>query len=162
MELKATHITAVVIVTFVCSGLLMSQDFMYWDSNFDPIMLANITMQDGESEGESEVWLFTTGSAEISADNTDTARLTEPGGDSLVTEYKLKFDGDGSSNTGGSTVSFTSYDSFLSTAAYITYVPGDDDVTVKLTVKATNYNDQLANAGTYIATQTLTVSWAGL
>ena len=160
MKLTVPHIIAVVIVTFVCSGLLMSQDFMYWDSNFDPIVLPNITARDVESEDEAEVTLFISGDAEISADNTGTAQLSS-GTDTLITEYKLKFDGDGIAKTGGSTVPFASYDSFLSTAAYITYVPGDDDVKVKLVVKARNYNAQLANAGTYTATQTLTAHWVG-
>jgi len=161
MKLTVTHIVVSVCLALICSALLLGADFMYWDSNFDPIMLANITMQDGESEGESEVWLFTTGNAEISADNTDAARLTEPGGDSLYTEYKLKFDGDGTDKTGGPKVNFTTYDSFLSPPASVTHVADDKDVKVTLSVKASNYSGQLANAGTYTATQTLTVHWVG-
>ncbi len=161
MKLRVTHIISVAILTFVCSELLMSQDFMYWESNFEPIALAAISTRDGVSEGDANVKLFTSGNAEISADNTDAARLTGPGGDSLYTEYKLKFDGNGTSETGGSKVNFTSYDTFLSTPAFVTYVPGDDEVKVTLSVKVSNYNGQLANAGTYTATQTLTVHWVG-
>jgi hypothetical protein len=141
--------------------LLLGQDFMYWEDDFEPIILDDLTARDGVSEGEAQIKLFTSGDAEISADNTDAARLTEPGGDSLYTEYKLKFDGNGTSKTGGSSVSFTSYDSFLSTPAYVTHVPDDNDVKVTLSVKASNYDGQLANAGTYTATQTLTVHWVG-
>lgn len=149
-----------VVLTFLCSVLVMSQDFMYWESDFEAITMPDITTRDTESEGEGEATLFTSGDAEISADNTATAQLSS-GTDTLLTQYKLQFDGDGTTNTGGSTVPFTSYDSFLSTPAQVTHVPGDDDVTVKLIVKAMNYNGQLADAGTYTATQTLTVHWVG-
>ncbi|MHC4068833.1 MAG: hypothetical protein ACYS18_08690 [Planctomycetota bacterium] len=161
MKFVINHFVIAILILILLGVTAYTADFMYWDSNFDPIVMANITTRDGESEGESELWLFTTGNAEISADNTDTAKLTGPGGDSLVTEYKLRFDGDGSSNTGGSTVSFTSYDSFLSTPVSITYVPDDNDVNVKLSVKAKNYANEVANAGEYTAIQTLTVSWVG-
>ena len=160
MKLPVAHIIAVILI-LICLPLLMGADFMYWESDFGPIVLPNLTTREGESEGEAEVNLFTTGDVEISADNTDTARLTKSGGGSLYTAYKLKFDGDGVSETGGSTVSFTSYDSFLITPVYVTYVPDDNDVKVTLSVNAKNYNDQLADAGIYTATQTLTVSWVG-
>ncbi len=149
-----------VVLTFLCSVLVMSQDFMYWESDFDAITMPDITTRDTESEGEGEATLFTSGDVEISADNTATAQLSS-GTDTLLTQYKLRFDGDGTIATGGSMVPFTSYDSFLSTPAYVTHVPGDDDVNVKLIVKAMNYNGQLADAGTYTATQTLTVHWVG-
>jgi len=161
MKLTISHIVVVVIVALICFTQLSGQDFMYWEDDFEPIILDDLTARDGVSEGEAQVKLFTSGDAEISADNTDAAKLTEPGGDTLYTQYKLKFDGKGISKTGGSSVSFTSYDSFLSTPAYVTYVPDDDDVKVTLSVKASNYDGQLANAGTYTATQTLTVHWVG-
>jgi hypothetical protein len=160
MKLTVTHIIASVCLTLICSALLMGADFMYWESDFDPIVLPDITTRDAESEDEAEVTLLVSSNAEISADNTATAQLSS-GTDTLSTEYKLMFDGDGIANTGGSTVPFTSYDSFLSTAAYITHVPDDNDVKVKLSVRAKNYNDQLADAGTYTATQTLTAHWVG-
>jgi len=161
MKLRVTHIISVAILTFVCSELLMSQDFMYWDGNFSPIELQNIENRGQVREGSSYTILFTSGNAEISADNTDAARLTEPGGDSLYTEYKLEFDGDGVSNTGGTTVDFTSYDSFLSSPVSVTHITDDNDVQVTLSVRASNYADQLANAADYSAAQTLTVSWIG-
>jgi len=161
MDLKVVQVIVSFCFIPICSGLLMSQGFMYWENDFDPITLSNITAQNGVSEGEAQVRLFTSGDAEISADNTDTARLTEAGGDSLYTEYKIKFDGNGISKTGGLTVSYTSYGSFLITPAYVTHIPDDNDVKVTLSVKASNYTGQLANAGTYTATQTLTVHWVG-
>ncbi len=161
MKLKVTHIIAAVILTLICFPLLMGADFMYWDGNFSPITLQNIGNRDQVREGNSQITLFTSGDAEISADNSDAARLTEPGGDSLYTEYKLDFDGDGVSKTGGSSVDFTSYDSFLSSPATVTHIPDDNDVEVTLYVRASNYSGQLADAGDYSATQTLTVYWSG-
>lgn len=138
-----------------------SASFMYWSGNFSPIALANIASRTDAPNGSSQITLSTNGDAEISADNTNTARLTESGGDHLYTEYKLEFDGDGVSTTGGSTVDFTSYDSFLSSPAAVTYIPDDNDVQVTLYVRASNYTGQLADAGNYSAAQTLTVSWVG-
>jgi hypothetical protein len=134
---------------------------MYWSGNFSPIALANIGNRDQICQGSSQVTLYTSGNAEISADNTATARLTKAGGDNLYTEYKLQFDGDGVSATGGSTVDFTSYDLFLNSHATVTHISGDNAVQVTLYVRASNYTGQLADAGDYSATQTLTVSWIG-
>jgi hypothetical protein len=53
------------------------------------------------------------------------------------------------------------YDSFLITPAYVTHIPDDNDVKVTLSVIVSNYAGELANAGTYTATQTLTVHWVG-
>ena len=139
----------------------MGADFMYWSGNFAPITLENIGNRDQVRQGSSQITLFTSGDAEISADNSGAAKLTESGGDSLCTEYKLDFDGDGGSKTGGSMVDYTSYDSFLSSPATVTHIPDDNDVQVTLYVRASNYTGQLADAGEYTATQTLTVHWSG-
>lgn len=98
--------------------------------------------------------------ATITAENGSDARLHNAT-DVLVTEYKLEFDGDGSTETGGSNTAYVQYDSFLSPAVNITYVPGDDDVAVTLWVRASNIADNVADSGVYTATQTLTVAWAG-
>lgn len=161
MKWTVTHIVASVCLVLICSALLLGQDFMYWEANYDPITLLNITMQGDISEGDAQVKLFISGDAEISADNTAAAKLTEPGGGSLITEYKLRFDGNGTNKTGGSNVQYTSYDSFLSTPVHVTHVLNDDDVKIKLSVKVSNYAGEVANAGTYTATQTLTVTWVG-
>ena len=160
MKLRVTHIIVVILI-LTCFPLLIGADFMYWSGNFSPITLQNIGNRDHVREGNSQITLFTSGDVEISADNSDAARLTEPGGDSLYTEYKLDFDGDGVSKTGGSTVDFASYDSFLSSPATVTHIPDDNDVEVALYVRASNYSGQLANAGDYSATQILTVHWSG-
>ncbi len=134
---------------------------MSWNGNFPAINLANITSRSSVVEGNSTATLTLTGDAEISADNTIAAQLTESGGDTLVTEYKLTFDGNGSSDTGGDEVGYTSYESFLTTAAYVTHVPTDDEVDVTLYVRASNDPNNVADAGSYTATQTLTASWVG-
>lgn len=159
MKLTITN-TLAVLLTLSGSALLMGADYMYWDSNFSPITLQNIQTRYQVREDSSSTTLFTTGDMEISADNTAAAQLSY-GSDTLVTEYKLTFDGDGSSATGGPMVDFTSYDSFLSSVVSVTYVPDDNDVEVTLFVRASNYIGQLANAGTYTATQTLTAVWVG-
>ena len=160
MKLKLIHIQVFCIVTFVLSELVIGQSFMYWDSNFNPITLASITSKNQVSEGESTVQLNLNGDAEITADNTETAQLT-CGGDNLVTEYKLVFDGDGSGATGGAGTSYETYDTFLTTAAQINYILDDEEVEVTLYVRASNYSDDIPDAGTYTATQTLTVHWVG-
>jgi len=173
MKLRVPHIiapaasflrskTAGVCLILICSALLVEgKDSMRWLGGFQVISLQDIQTRTQVSTGSSSITLLTTGNAEISADNTDAARLTEPGGGGLYTEYMLEFDGDGASSTGGTTVDFTSYDSFLTSPAQVTHVLGDDRVTVTLSVRASNYANQLANAGTYSATQTLTASWVG-
>lgn len=135
------------------------EKFMYWIGNFGEIALANIENRDQVCNASSQVTLSMNGDVEISADNSDTARLVESGGDHLYTEYKLEFDGDGVNTTGRETVDFTSYDSFLSSPVTITYVPDDNEVQVTLSARASNYPGQLANTGNYTATQTLTATW---
>jgi hypothetical protein len=153
----------VVMLILLCFPLLMGADFMDWRGNFSTITLQNIGSRGQVCQGSSQLTLDTSGNAEISADNTDTARLTKAGGANLDTKYKLEFDGNGVSQTGGSTVDFTSYDSFLDPShhATVTHILGDDAVQVTLYVRASNYTGQLADAGLYKATQTLTVHWVG-
>lgn len=154
-----------IIISVFAAGLLataFAEDYMYWSSNFDPISLSSISSQAQVREGSATITLYTTGNAEISADNTASgpAELSCET-DVLVTEYKLSFDGDGSSATGGADTSYAAYDSFLSTPAAITYVASDDTVQVTLYVRASNSVDDVSDSGTYNATQTLTVTWVG-
>jgi hypothetical protein len=150
------------LVLFIFAAGLRAEDAMYWVGNFGPISLGHITSQADIKTAGSTAILYTTGDCEISADRTAAANLTGPGGSTLITEYKLEFDGTGSSKTGAATVDFTAYDTFLSSPLRITHVPMDDDVVVTLTVRAANYPHNLANAGDYTAAQTLTVHWAGI
>lgn len=153
--------------SFVCYILVLTlvsmhvyADFMTLSGDFDGIVLANITSQGQVSEDSSTVTLSLDGDAEITADNSILSQLS-CATDTLVTEYKLSFDGDGSSATGGSNTSYETYDSFLSTPSDVTHVVSDDDVDVTLFVKVRNNSNEVADSDTYLATQTLTVTWTG-
>ena len=159
-KLTPAYILVVPILIFMWTELLVGESLMYWDSNFGPIALPSITGKNQISEGSSSAILSINGDGEISADNSTAAQLSSAG-DTLVTEYKLTFDGDGSSTTGGAGTNYETYDRFLTTAAPVTHVTDDNDVEVTVHVKASNYANDLANAGTYTATQTLTVHWVG-
>ena len=132
---------------------------MEWASNFDQIDLGTISTRNATPEGSESVYLYTNGNVDIIADNTGTAQLSGGSGDTLVTEYKLEYDSDGSTNTGGSTVDYSTHDSFLDSASTVTHVAGDGAVQVTLGVKAMNETENVADAGAYSATQTLTASW---
>jgi hypothetical protein len=142
-------------------SIALKPEVMYWSGNFSTIALASIANRTDTPSGSAQITLYTTDNAEISADNTAAARLTKAGGANLYTEYKLEFDGNGASATGGSTVDFTSYNLFLNSHAAVTHISSDDAVNVTLSVRASNYTGQLADAGDYSATQTLTVIWVG-
>jgi len=152
-------LVVVLILVLVWTELLIGE-IMYWGSNFGPIVLPNITSKSLPSEGSSSANLSIDGDVEISADNSTAAQLSSAG-DTLITEYRLTFDGDGSSKTGRTDTDYETYDSFLTPAVRVTYITDDNDVVVTLHVKASNYANDLADAGTYTATQTLTVRWAG-
>lgn len=159
MKLKLSSILIALILISLWTELLIGS-FMDWDSNFGPIALPNIASREQISEGSSSANLSIDGDVEISADNSAAAQLSSAG-DTLVTEYKLTFDGTGSGTTGGAGTNYETYDTFLTTAAPVTHAIGDDDVEVTLYVKASNYVNDLADAGTYTAAQTLTVHWVG-
>jgi len=135
-------------------------DFMYWDTDFAPIALPALTYQ-GQSEADSAtVTLYLSEDVEISADNDTDAELSSAT-DVLITEYKLGYDGDGASATGGTDTSYATYNNFLSTASDVTYVASDYTVDVTLYVRASNNSGEVADSGAYSATQTLTVTWLG-
>jgi len=159
MKLKLSSILIALILISLWTELLIGS-FMDWDSNFGPIALPNIASREQISEGSSSANLSIDGDVEISADNSAAAQLSSAS-DTLVTEYKLTFDGTGSGTTGGAGTNYETYDTFLTTAAPVTHAIGDDDVEVTLYVKASNYVNDLADAGTYTAAQTLTVHWVG-
>jgi len=160
MKFTLVYTLVVLILTSVWTELLVGESFMYWDSGFGPIALPDIASKNQISESSSSANLSINGDVEISADNSTAAQLSSAG-DTLVTEYKLTFDGNGSGTTGGTGTNYETYDRFLTTAAPVTHVIGDDDVEVTLHVKASNYVSDPADAGTYTAAQTLTVHWVG-
>lgn len=147
-------------IAFLFSFPIFTQT-MLWSGNFLPITLSDITTRDGIVEGSSTTTLQLTGDVDLSADNTNNARLSEAGGDFLVTEYKMTFDGNGVLDSGAAPVNYTTYNSFLNPSITITHIGGDDYVDVTLYVQASNQTGNLANAASYSAAQTITVSWVG-
>jgi len=144
---------------------LKPEEFMYWSGNFSTIALAPITAQGSEPNGSQATTLYTNGDVDITADVSTAAQLkkvTDPN-QTLVTSYMLTDDGDGITTTGGTDQgSYTVHSSFLSPTAYaITHVAGDDAVVITLHAKAANPLGEVADAGSYSATQTLTASWGG-
>ncbi len=160
-NLKAIGTSLAAVALVISAPCLVAAQTMYWSSGFAPIALADITYQSSSPESSSQAQLELSGDVEISAHNGTNARLSAAGGDTLVTEYKLEFDGDGSSASGASTVDYTSYESFLNPAVDVTHVSADDTVIVTLYVRASNHSGDVADSGLYSATQTLTASWVG-
>ncbi|KPK64406.1 MAG: hypothetical protein AMK73_04640 [Planctomycetes bacterium SM23_32] len=158
---RPARLLALLLVARLAPCVLSEPDVLSWAGNFGSINLPALDTRDAVSTGSATETLILDGDAELSADNGAAARLTGPGGDVLSTEYQLTFDGDGGSDTGAATVDFTPYDSFLASPVLIAHVLGDDAVQVTLHVRAQNFAGQLANAGAYSATQTLTASWVG-
>jgi hypothetical protein len=124
-------------------------------------VLDEITSQTTVVFDDSTLTLYTNGDVDITADIlSGLPELTGPDSDTLVTEYALSYDGNGSTTgTGGTAVPFTNFDTFLTGGSHVTHVPGDGAVDVTLSVRASNASGELANAGLYNATQTLTAAW---
>ncbi|MFC1677933.1 hypothetical protein ACFL3G_12845 [Planctomycetota bacterium] len=162
MKFVIRYFVVSIVILLLPGVWVCDADYMYWDTDFDEIALLSIDSQSQVREGSATVTLYTNGDAHISADNTASgpAELS-CATDILKTEYKLSFDGDGASATGGANTSYETYDSFLSTESSITYVADDNDVEVTLYVRASNNTDDMADSGAYSAEQTLTVSWDG-
>ena len=162
MKFVVSHFAFVSAILLLSGIIAYPADVMYWESNFAPIALANITSQGQTQEGNATVTLNTNGNVEISANNTVSgpAELS-CATDTLVTEYKLSYDGNGSGATGGANTSYETYNSFLSTPSSVTYVADDNDVQVTLYIRASNSADDVADSDMYSATQTLTVTWIG-
>jgi hypothetical protein len=136
---------------------------MEWSAaSYTDITLTPITAQSDDPTGSTNFTLYTNCNCEISADIDTDAQLklgTDPN-QTLVTSYMLTDDGDGTGTGGTDQASYTVYSSFLSPTAYaITHVAGDGVVVITLYAKAENPNGEVADAGAYSATQTLTASW---
>jgi hypothetical protein len=135
-------------------------NIMEWEGNFTALNLDHIIAQDTVVATFDTVTLYTNGDVHITADNSAFAELRNfTGGslDVLVTEYRLVYDADG--GTTGTEVPYTEYDEFLVTPSVVTHVSLDGAVEVALYVQASNRAGDVADAGDYAATQTLTASW---
>jgi len=146
-----------------CDITVTVNTIMEWSAaTYADIALAAITAQSDTPSDTRDFTLYTNCDCEISADNTVTAQLDNDGAstDTLVTEYQLAFDGDGATATGGTDVgTWTDYSTFLSTAQAVTHFDGDGAVVITLSARASNNPGEVADAGSYSATQTLTASW---
>ena len=139
---------------------------MEWVGDFTTINLTAIDDQTDISEGLETQTIYANCNFEIGALNTTTAQLSSAT-DALVTKYKLSSDGDGSSTTGATAAAiaasasdaWTDYNNFLTTELAITHVDTDGVVVITLEVQATSPAGEVADAGSYTATQTLTASW---
>ncbi len=155
-----------VCLAFLCRIILAADEFQWREKNQTIDLDANgghIASQDDVREGSATFILDVNGivdEAILTADNSAAAQL-HSATDTLVTEYKIDFDGDGFSHTGGTGTVYTDYASFLSPGIQIKYVPGDKEVQVTLWIRASNQPDDVADSGIYSATQTLTVAWSG-
>ncbi|MCK5558182.1 MAG: hypothetical protein KAJ01_07385 [Candidatus Hydrogenedentes bacterium] len=141
-----------------CSVSATVANMTEW-SDFSAMNLETTDDRDDQLMGSDTTTLYTKGNVDITAENDTDAELSEPAGGDTHTEYSLSYDGDGSSATGSSTVSYTVYSSFLGSASTVTHVDADEAVVVTLGARATNAAGTLADSGDYSATLTLTLSW---
>lgn len=136
-----------------------------WEGDaYADIDLADITAQDDPETGFSVYTLWINCNVSLTADNTIAAELDNtgdvpPGTDTLVTEYYVDYDGDGSGTTGGTDTTYATYDNFISGGSAITHVDNDGAVEITLYARASNDSDNVADAGDYTCTQTLTATW---
>ncbi len=146
--------------TATCAVTATVDTIMEWSGNFSTgIALGTMSAQGDTLTGSDTNVLYTNGNVDITAINTTAAELSESGGDTLYTEYQLSYDGNGTTATGGSAVSYAVYSSFLSSASVVTHYDEDGAVTVTLGARATNASGTLADQGSYTATATLTATW---
>jgi hypothetical protein len=161
MVLTCGHALAATVDDDATAAVTCTVDgLMEWAGNFPALTLANITAQGTVVTTSGTATLYTNGDVHITADTSTAAQLTRvTGTDVLVTEYRLEYDGDGDPATGGATVDYLEYDAFLVTPSVVTHAAGDGAVVVTLRVRASNEAGEVADAGNYAATQTLTASW---
>ncbi len=119
---------------------------------FDDIDLGEISPKRTETTGQSILTLYTNGDVIITADNSETAELSN-GSRKLDTQYQLQFD------SGISPTDWCAYDAFLKEAVEITHNQTDGGVVVILSVKAHANDFQPGTGGEYTAVQTLTACW---
>jgi hypothetical protein len=152
------------LMVFLSAAVCPALDPNWTKTDFDSITLSNISSQNQTSVGNSTITIYTEVNIHIIADNTAASQLTHQRGeakeDTLVTEYRLTFDGDGSSATGAADTGYVQYNSFLSEPVTVTHFGSDNYVDVTLWVRAGNRTGNVANRGIYNATQTLTITWS--
>jgi len=157
---SAGALTGHVPVRATCDISCTVVDVVEWSNDsFSAINLGNLTAEKSEVEGSSSLVLYTNKDVQIVADNSDAAQLSKDSVHTLVTQYKLQYDGGGMDQTGGRTAGWSDYDCFLINGSQVTHAPGDGAVEVILSVRAFRNTASAAGSGCYTARQTLTVCW---
>ncbi len=147
-------------VSATCDISCTVEDIVEWSNDsFSAINLGNLTAEKTQVEGSASLVLYINKDVQIVADNSDAAQLSKDSVHTLVTQYKLQYDGAGTDQTGGRTTVWTDYDHFLINDSQVTHVPGDGAVEVILSVRALKNTASAAAPGYYGARQTLTVCW---
>lgn len=142
-----------------CKITCTVSEIVEWSqASFPEIDLGELTAQNKQAAGEAELTLYTNGDVTIIADNSNRAELSF-GPHTLLTEYKLRYDGSGINQTGGKPTEWCSFDTFLKGGIDIIHIPTDGAVEVILSVKASIEEIRPENSGRYDAIQTLTVCW---
>ena len=127
-------------------------------TSFPDVDLSTLTTENKQTVEETTLTLYTNGSVIITADNGNTAELSF-GTHALLTKYMLRYDGSGTTQTGGRPTEWRPFDTFLKKPANILHIPNDGAVEIILSVEASIENIRPENSGQYKAIQTLTVSW---
>lgn len=147
-------------VSATCEISCTVADIVEWsDTDFPPIKLPDLTPENSQVSGNTSLVLYANADVTITADNSDAAQLSKDALHRLVTEYSLEYDAAGAGQTGGSTVAWTDYDSFLSKGSTVNHIPGDGAVEVILSVRTAYDRNAPPASGDYSAVQTLTVCW---
>lgn len=130
--------------------------------DYNEIQLPDITDQNSyTADANALLKLYTNANVTMTADTTTASRLDkiDDVNEVLVTEYKLTYDANGTTGTGGDTSAkvWETYNEFA--PVNVTHVSGDGEVEVRLHVRARNTTGELADAGKYTAKQTLTIAF---
>ena len=130
-----------------------------WSEPYFPdIALGELTTQNKQATNKVMLTLYTNGDVTITANNKNTAELSF-NTNTLLTEYKLEYDGSGLSQSGGRKTDWCQSGSFLKKGSHITHIPGDGGVVVTLSVRASVEKIHSENSGRYTAFQILTACW---
>ena len=155
-------------VSATCDISCTVVDIVEWSNDsFPAINLGNLTAEESQVQGSASLVLYTNKDVQIVVDNSDAAQLSKDSVHTLVTQYKLQYDGAGTDQTGGRTTGWTDYDHFLINGSQVIHVPGDGAVEVILSVRALGpplggtlkNTASAAVSGDYTARQALTVCW---
>ena len=144
-----------------CDINVAVENIAEWTGDFNDLTLATITdITSWTADANSKLMLWTNADIDITGDAA--AQLQLNGNDAnnvLATQYKLTFDGDGSTATGvAAPAAWTDYDSFAGESVVHTYADGD--VMVWLWCRARiGATGPPPDPGNYMTTQTLTIAW---